>query len=106
MSLNYIELNARAFNSLISIKKHTSSIDLRLRALIELRVSQLNGCAYCIDLHSNESRTAGESQQRLDCLTVWKESLFFSEREMAALQWTESVTHISLEPNIEEKLEN
>ncbi len=72
--------------------------------LVDLRVSQVNGCAYCVDLHSNEARNAGLSQQMLDCLPVWKESLLFSNREMAALQWAESVTNISVEANIEEKL--
>lgn len=104
MALNYIEINARALNLLLSVKKHIHSIDDRLKALVELRVSQINGCAYCINLHSNEARKAGESQQRLDCLSVWKESLLFSDSEMAALTWAESVTNISKETGIEEKL--
>lgn len=70
----------------------TSSIDARLRALVELRVSQINGCAYCVDLHSREARKAGEGQQRLDCLPVWRETPFFADRERAALAWAESVT--------------
>ena len=104
MGVNYFEINSRALNLLVSVKKHTSSIDNKLRALVELRVSQVNGCSYCIDLHSNEAREAGELQQRLDCLSVWKESLFFSDSEMAALNWAESVTNISTEPDIDEKL--
>ncbi len=72
-----------------------SGIDSRLRALVELRASQINGCAYCVDLHSREARLAGESQQRLDCLPVWKETTFFDERERAALAWAESVTLVS-----------
>ena len=104
MGVNYFEINSRALNLLVSVKKHTSSIDNKLRALVELRVSQVNGCSYCIDLHSNEAREAGELQQRLDCLPVWKESLLFSDSEMAALNWAESVTNISTEPDIDEKL--
>ncbi len=104
MYVNYAEINARAVNLLLSVKKHVSSIDSRLKALVELRVSQINGCAYCIDLHSNEAREAGELQQKLDCLSAWKKSQLFSDREMAALHWTESVTHISTEPDIEGKL--
>ena len=104
MGINYFEINSRALNLLVSVKKHTSSIDNKLRALVELRVSQVNGCSYCIDLHSNEAREAGELQQRLDCLPVWKESLLFSDSEMAALNWAESVTNISTEPDIDEKL--
>ncbi len=65
-----------------------------LRALVELRVSQLNGCAYCTDLHSREARSLGESRQRLDSLPVWKESPFFNACEKAALTWAESLTLI------------
>lgn len=69
-----------------------TAIDARLRALVELRTSQINGCAYCVDLHTREARTAGEAQQRLDCLPVWRETSFFDERERAALAWAEAVT--------------
>lgn len=69
-----------------------SGIAPRLRALVELRVSQINGCAYCVDMHSREARQAGEGQQRLDCLPVWRETPFFDDRERAALAWAESVT--------------
>jgi len=71
------------------------SIDAKLRALIELRVSQVNGCAYCVDLHNREAKKLGELQQRLDNLLVWKESPFFNAREKAALAWAESLTNIS-----------
>lgn len=70
----------------------SSGIEPRLRALIELRVSQINGCAYCVDLHSQQARKAGETRQRLDCLPVWRETSFFDDRERAALAWAESVT--------------
>jgi AhpD family alkylhydroperoxidase len=73
----------------------SSGIGSRLRALVELRASQINGCDYCVDLHSRESRLAGESQQRLDCLPVWKETTFFDERERATLDWVESVALVS-----------
>jgi hypothetical protein len=71
------------------------SIDPRLRALVELRVSQVNGCGYCVDLHAREARDRGESQQRLDALPVWHDSPFFSDREKSALAWAESLTRIS-----------
>ena len=73
----------------------SSGIDRRLRALVELRVSQINGCAYCVDMHSQEARHAGEVQQRLDCLPVWRETTFFDDRERAALAWAESVTLVA-----------
>jgi AhpD family alkylhydroperoxidase len=63
--------------------------------LIELRVSQINGCAYCVDLHSQQARAEGEDQQRINCLAVWQESLFFNEAECAALAWAEALTYIS-----------
>jgi AhpD family alkylhydroperoxidase len=72
-----------------------ASIGRKLRALIELRVSQINGCAYCVDLHTTEARANGETQQRLDCLPVWRECSFFAESERAALAWAEAVTHVS-----------
>jgi len=70
------------------------TIDGKLRVLVETRVSQVNGCVYCVDLHLRESRKLGELQQRLDSLPVWKESPFFDEREKAALAWAESLTNI------------
>jgi AhpD family alkylhydroperoxidase len=73
----------------------STAIEPRLRALVELRVSQINGCAYCVDMHSREARQAGESQQRLDCLPVWRETTFYADRERAALTWAESVTQVS-----------
>ena len=104
MAIDYLTINSRAINLLLSVKKHVPSIDKQLTSLIELRVSQINGCAYCVDLHSQETRDAGESQQRLDCLPVWRECSLFSGGEMAALHWAESVTNISTETGIEDKL--
>ena len=102
--LNYAEINARAVDLLLAVGKHVSSIDGSLRSLVELRVSQINGCSYCIDLHANEAREAGEAQQRLDCLTVWRECSLFTDREMAALEWAESVTAIAGSSDMDGKL--
>jgi len=63
--------------------------------LIRLRASQINGCAYCIDMHSKELRAAGENEQRLYLLDAWRESPFYNERERAALAWTEAITTIT-----------
>lgn len=71
------------------------TMDAKLRGLVEIRVSQINGCAYCVDLHLKEIRKLGELQQRLDSLSVWKESPFFDAREKAALAWAESLTNIA-----------
>jgi AhpD family alkylhydroperoxidase len=65
-----------------------------LQNLIKLRVSQINGCAYCIDMHWKDLRAAGESEQRLYGLDAWEESPYYTERERAALAWAESVTNI------------
>ena len=70
------------------------ALDQRLRALVELRVSQINGCAYCIDLHAREAAARGEDHQRLIALTAWHESSFFSARERCALGWAESLTRM------------
>jgi AhpD family alkylhydroperoxidase len=66
-----------------------------LMELVKLRASQINGCAYCIDMHTKDARSRGESEQRLYGVTAWREMPFYSERERAALAWTESVTRIS-----------
>jgi AhpD family alkylhydroperoxidase len=68
-----------------------------LRELVKLRASQINGCAYCVDMHSLDARALGETEQRLYALPVWQETPFFSERERAALLWTEKLTLISLD---------
>src|SRR5437867_6202243 len=64
----------------------------RLRELVRIRASQLNGCAYCIDMHTKDARAAGETEQRIYALPAWRETPFFSERERAALAFTETVT--------------
>ncbi len=66
--------------------------DARLRELVRIRASQLNGCAYCIDMHSKDARAIGESEQRIYALPAWRETSFFNARERAALSFTESVT--------------
>jgi AhpD family alkylhydroperoxidase len=66
--------------------------DPRLRELVRIRASQLNGCAYCIDMHTKDARAIGESEQRLYALPAWRETPYFSARERAALAFTESVT--------------
>ena len=69
-----------------------AGIDPLLRELIRTRASQLNGCAYCVDMHSKDARAAGETEQRLFALPAWRETPFFTERERAALAFTETVT--------------
>ena len=73
----------------------TSTIERSLRELVKLRASQINGCAFCIDMHTKDARANGETEQRLYGLTAWRETPFYSERERAALAWTEALTLIS-----------
>lgn len=70
-------------------------IEPRLFFLVEIRASQINGCAYCIDMHTKDARAAGETEQRIYALNAWRETPFFSDRERAALEWTEAVTRIA-----------
>jgi AhpD family alkylhydroperoxidase len=62
--------------------------------LVKIRASQMNGCAYCIDMHTKDARLAGETEQRIYALNAWRETPFFTERERAALEWTEAVTRV------------
>jgi len=70
-------------------------LDHKLLELVKLRASQINGCAWCMDMHSKELRAAGEDEQRLHVLSVWRECPFYTERERAALAWTEALTLLS-----------
>lgn len=70
-------------------------LESSLLELIKLRASQINGCAYCVDMHTKDARAQGESEQRLYAVSVWEETPFFTERERAALAWTEAVTQVS-----------
>ena len=95
--LHYQTTATDTYQALIGVHQHLTKVfpDAKLRALIDLRVSQINGCAFCLDMHANEARHAGESQQRLDCLAAWREAPFFTDRERAALAWAESLTLIA-----------
>jgi AhpD family alkylhydroperoxidase len=72
-----------------------SGLDAKLRHLIEIRTSQINGCAYCIAMHTRDARKLGESDERMHLLDAWREAPVFSERERAALAWTEALTLIA-----------
>jgi AhpD family alkylhydroperoxidase len=72
-----------------------AGLDARLLDLVRMRASQINGCAYCLDMHSKDARAAGEIEQRLYGLDAWRETPYFSDRERAALEWTEAVTLVA-----------
>ena len=71
-----------------------ASLDRRLFELVKIRASQMNGCAYCLDMHTKDARLAGETEQRIYALNAWRETPFFTDRERAALEWTEAVTRV------------
>src|SRR5882724_11456884 len=71
-----------------------TKLERPLFELIKIRASQINGCAYCIDMHTKDARAAGETEQRIYALNAWRETPFFNERERAALAWAEAVTRI------------
>ena len=72
-----------------------SGLEPSLLELVKMRASQINGCAYCLDMHSKDARAAGETEQRLYTLNAWRETPFFTDRERAAMEWTEAVTLVS-----------
>jgi len=73
----------------------TAKIDPKLFELVKTRASQINGCAYCLDMHTKDARHNGETEQRLYALSAWRETPFYTDRERAALEWTEAVTLVS-----------
>ncbi|HEY3860810.1 MAG TPA: carboxymuconolactone decarboxylase family protein [Verrucomicrobiae bacterium] len=85
-----------AIHAMLGLEKYANSCGLPapLLNLVRLRASQLNGCAYCIDMHAKDLRAGGESEQRIYELNAWRETPFYSEREQAALAWTEAVTNL------------
>nr|WP_321238750.1 carboxymuconolactone decarboxylase family protein [uncultured Tolumonas sp.] len=95
--VNFFKANPETMKHMNSLEQRvvSSGFELSLIELVKLRVSQINGCAYCIDMHSAAARKLGESERRLSVLSVWKDTPFFTERERAALQWAELVTLIS-----------
>jgi len=95
--IDYRAVAPEAVQALSSVGKylHSAKFDPKLKALVELRVSQINGCAYCLNLHTQEARALGENQQRLDCLSAWRETELYTPREQAALAWAEALTLIS-----------
>jgi AhpD family alkylhydroperoxidase len=96
---DFLTVGLDAVNAMIGLEKHIarSSLEKPLRELVRLRVSQINGCAYCMDMHASDARKAGENERRLSTLVAWRETTFFNERECAALAWAEAVTQVSQE---------
>jgi len=94
--LDFAKLAPEARGAMWGLEKYVRECGLEapLLELVRLRASQMNGCAYCIDMHTKDARAAGETEQRLYALTAWRETPFFNQRERAALEWTEAVTNV------------
>ena len=95
--LNYNDTDPKAIKGMLELEKYVagSGLEVSLYELVKLRASQINSCAYCMDMHSKDARKAGETEQRLYALSAWRETSFYSKRERAALAWTEAMTLIS-----------
>ncbi|ALC83958.1 MULTISPECIES: carboxymuconolactone decarboxylase family protein [Bacillus] len=96
--INHMQVNPEAIKLMLQLEeyKNTTGFDKKLIELIKIRTSQINGCAYCLDMHTKDARAIGETEQRIYCLNAWRESPFYSESERAALELTEAVTNISV----------
>jgi len=95
--IDYRKFAQGALNPIFALGKYIaeSGLEPNLVHLVKMRASQINGCAYCLDMHSIDARAAGETEQRLYTLDAWRETPFFTDRERAALAWTEAVTLIA-----------
>src|SRR6266576_2155516 len=94
--IEYAEVAPAGIAALFGLENYVRqcAIDPALLELAKLRASQINGCAYCLDMHTKDARAEGETEQRLYTLSAWRETPFITERERAALEWTEAVTEI------------
>ena len=95
--VNNLEVGTGAVQAMLKLSGYVaqSGLEQSLLGLLEFRVSQINGCAYCLDMHSKDLRAAGETEQRLYLLEAWRESPFYTDRERAALAWAEAVTLVT-----------
>ena len=95
--IDYRQFGQEALQAMLALEKYLSGcgFDHKFMHLLKLRASQINGCAYCIDMHAIDARAAGETEQRLYALDAWRETPFFDERERAALAWVEAVTLVA-----------
>ncbi len=92
--IDYRQVAPAALTALREVQRYVDGcrLEKKLLELVKLRASQINGCAYCVDMHSKDARRLGETEQRLYAVAVWQEAPFFNQRERAALAWTEAVT--------------
>lgn len=103
--LNPYKAVPQLYSALVGLQKYVDSCGLErpLLELVRMRSSQINGCAFCLDMHTKDARALGETEQRLYLLSAWRESPFYTDRERAALEWTEAVTLVS-ETNVPDEV--
>ena len=94
--INLARTAPKVVDAVLALQAHVdgSGLEPALMELVKMRASQINGCAFCLDMHSKDARAAGESEQRLYLLDAWREAPLYSARECAALEWTEAVTRL------------
>jgi AhpD family alkylhydroperoxidase len=94
--IDFPRTTPRALHAMLGLQNYVdaSGLEHPLLELVKMRASQINGCAYCLDMHSKDARAAGETEQRLYGLDAWREAPYYTDRERAALEWTESLTLI------------
>ena len=95
--IDFRKVSPRAVQAMLGLQNYVnaSGIEHGVLELVKMRASQINGCAYCVDMHTRDARAAGETEQRLHAVAVWLEAPFFTPRERAALAFTESVTRLA-----------
>lgn len=106
--INVSELEPKSYEILLAMEKYLATTDLshRLRELIKIRASQINKCAYCLEMHTKDARENGETEQRIYALSAWEESPLFTDAERSALHFTEQITEISKQGVTDEVYEN
>src|ERR1051325_2566025 len=95
--IDYSKASPAAFRAMFGLERYVRGCGLEasLLELVKMRASQINGCAFCLDMHSRHARAAGETEQRLYLLSAWREAPFYTDRERAALAWTEALTLVA-----------
>src|SRR6188768_1329266 len=97
--LNYLSLSPEPVRRQMAMEGYLaqSGLDPTVKHLVKIRASQINGCAYCIDMHTKDARAEGETEQRIYALSAWRETPFFTDKERAALEWAEALARLSVD---------
>ena len=95
--MDYVKAAPNGYQAMSALESYVrvSGLEHSLLELVKIRASQINGCAFCLDMHTKDARAGGETEQRLYALSAWQETPFFTDRERAALTWTEAVTRVA-----------